>query len=434
METEAEYLRRKGREFELLNGLLDEPMSAVSVHGVQAVVQGKLALRARLLAQAFGGHPMLLETNIERDKRQTLGPWGLRYLYQRYELGIDGPSPYPCLRDDLAPALIQELHYFSSGMGAIAAVLMGLCRLCRVPPTVLALEDSYFETLQLLEWLPGSLRSRVLPCAERLAEACQAPRAAGEGPRVLLLDSIAAEDPSLVPGRLSPGAVDIVLYDSTCHEAGSDRVLAVAWAVDLLAVPVVMLRSHQKLDALGLEYGRMGSALFLTGPGHRAMLQDFVSRWATRSDKYAQVLGSALVPGFLPPFAGMPAFEELNRERIRHTVAANQRAAGRLARALPGLDLRTFHHGCFVTLRPPDPAGASKDALGATVMDLVALAAQRALPIRRATSFGFDFVALTVFPESGSDRSLLRVAFGDLPGSVVDACCELLVQGLVADG
>jgi hypothetical protein len=67
-------------------------------------------------------------------------------------------------------------------------------------------------------------------------------------------------------------------------------------------------------------------------------------------------------------------------------------------------------------------------------MDLVALAAQRALPIRRATSFGFDFVALTVFPESGSDRSLLRVAFGDLPGSVVDACCELLVQGLVADG
>src|SRR4051812_7505922 len=99
------------------------------------------------------------------------------YRYQRADLSVDGPLPYPVLPDEIG-ARVYQLAYSCSGMAAISGLLqaIGRGRNC----TLFLGAGSYKETLELVA--RSSPQVRILDSTGR----CEAGTSDG---RVLWLDS-----------------------------------------------------------------------------------------------------------------------------------------------------------------------------------------------------------------------------------------------------
>ena len=121
-----------------------------------------------------------------------------------------------------------------------------------------------------------------------------------EGEQILWLDA--------PPGqRLDAfSRIDLVVFDTTCFNRFSGRISrVVAWA-RRAKTPIILVRSHTKLDSLGIEYGRLGSAMFVgfpeISPAPAARLQQF----GRDVQELVRLLGSAALPAHFCPFSGSP--------------------------------------------------------------------------------------------------------------------------------
>jgi len=424
METLQEYLARKNRELAFLAACVRPDLPAPVATGLLEVPRLKQALRTAQIAQAVTAHPDLLETNVRPGRERRFEVFSLGYYYQRFDMNVAGPPIHPALTADDAPALIRAERYFSSGMGAISAALLALDALPEGPRRVLLPADAYFETLQLLRSLPRRLEVEPQATLADLRAALQA----APGGAVLYLDSIAAEDPAALLSDLRADALRLLVLDSTCYDRADPRLLAFAQAAEALALPALLLRSHQKLDHLGIEHGRLGSLVSLLPPQATAASHRLLRDLLAQADTLRRLLGSAAVPTFLLPYAADPAFLALNRERLELMADRNARAAAWLAARLPPGTVRAYHHGRFLTLTAASLGDLPQARLEEAVEELAATAAQEGLPARRAASFGFDFAALTVFPDLPTGHACLRVAFADHPWPVCEAICGLVLD------
>src|SRR5204863_975408 len=121
-------------------------------------------------------------------------------------------------------------------------------------------------------------------------------------PRILLLDSCTTAGAFERALTSVQPRLDLIVFDTTCFSSGSGRILwAMSWA-RTAAVPIVLLRSHTKLDSLGVEYGRLGSAVFahcsnVTG-------QRILQALLTEMQNAVRLFGSAALPAHFPPYVG----------------------------------------------------------------------------------------------------------------------------------
>jgi len=422
LESRSDYLLRKNAEIALLNGMLDQPLSSPPATSIDELLRGKLALRARQMCELLQRHPDLAETCFDAQPERRFGNYALSYLYQRFELIVDGAPIHS--QPDLS--LIRHERYFSSGMGALSAVLLALNELW--PKASLhMLQDSYFETLELLR-RPGvhfDLRCEATPRA--LLGALRRGRQSG-APRIALLDSICAEDPTAILAEAQPGVLDLLLADSTCYEANSPRILSLVRGAWRLKVPVVLLRSHQKLDYLGVEYGRLGSAVFLTSPLVPRAGQVLVRNLRRRSARLSRLLGNTALPMHLPPCAGDPSFTACNHERLALMERCNLAGGRRMQRALApaAIPVRIHHHGRFFTVEP-FPRSLGRAACERKLRQLADQASDQGLALRAAASFGFDFAALSICRLPPDERLALRVALPDFCQEDWLAVCDFLI-------
>jgi hypothetical protein len=70
----------------------------------------------------------------------------------------------------------------------------------------------------------------------------------------------------------------------------------------------------------------------------------------------------------------------------------------------------------FAVLVPPSLW--SETEVAGEAEQLAAAVARAGLSVRHAGSFGFDFVALEGFFDTGANQHLVRVAMADLPSSI----------------
>jgi hypothetical protein len=406
METVEAYLTRKHEELKLLNGCLRKPSVLSCPQSVTEVIRHKFQLTAALKAEHALHDWATTETAWAHPAQRESGPFKFSYDYQRADLDVQGPSFYE-LGDDTT----SETIYTASGMAAISAVLLASAHLID-KGDILVLPGSYGETQELIEGYARHLRLVRLPGKEASASRSSA--------RILLLDSAAPAVDFEAALRTDAPPVDLLIFDTTCFAASSIRIRRVInWARGH-GLPVVLVRSHTKLDSLGAEYGRLGSVTFV-GP-------ETIGSWAGRS-RLAQLpghvrdairlLGGAALPAHFPPYIGSHAYRELTGKRLAAILRNSRRSSRYFRTAVPDAteEIR-FAHGLYLTLKGAkrfDEATAQRAAA-----ELSEDLSRAGFPIRHAGSFGFDFAATEWFRNPATGRYSVRVAVPDLPSALWD--------------
>ncbi|MCK1515906.1 hypothetical protein IVB22_25770 [Bradyrhizobium sp. 190] len=414
MESVQAYLDRKHQELRLINDCLSHPLPLTCPRSVSEVIRHKFQLTAALKAEHALHDWNVTETAWAHPGQRRIGPFEFRYDYQRADLDVRGPSFY-----DVERSAIDTI-YTASGMAAISALLLASARVIG-KADILVLAGAYGETQELIEGYADRLRMITL---NHPLEEGAGPRSASS--RIMLLDSSASASAFDAGLRCTNAAPDLLIFDTTCFSSGSGRIRRVFRRARELAIPLVMVRSHTKLDSLGAEYGRLGSVAFVCwekNVSRRSKLKELPAE----ARNAVRLLGGAALPAHFPPYIGTPLYRELTNKRIA-AILRNSRRAGRyFATALSGLTAELhFVHGLYITLsseRPLD-AAAARQAAAEMSTDL----ARAGLPIEHAGSFGFDFAATEWFHNSTTDRYSVRIAVSDLPTAIWDDLTEAIAR------
>jgi hypothetical protein len=415
METMESYLERKYRELSLLGGCLASPLDLKPPDSVAAAIEQKFRLAGALKAERSLNAWAVTETARDSAHRSRSGAFEFNYGYQRADLSVRGPAIYTSLASPNGPDLHETL-YTGSGMSAMAAVLTALQRV-RGVPELLVPEGCYSETVELLDSFGKELR--VLAFDGWRAR----PRAGRRARRIMLLDS-SVRSGFFPPAALSAGDVDMVIFDTTCFWKNSTRIRRVIdWALQSGA-PMALVRSHAKLDCLGVEYGRLGSVVFAArlrdvAPARAAWIREVIDQ--TRES--VRLFGTAPVPAHFPPFTACEAYERCSVARVAAIIRGTRRMTRAISAALGDTRrVSSFQHGLYLTLSPAADLGVDevRDLAGNLSGELERMG----LPVRHAGSFGFDFVAIEWYHGSASSKNLVRVAAADLPPPLSDRIAE----------
>ncbi|HKG99453.1 MAG TPA: hypothetical protein VKB08_01845 [Bradyrhizobium sp.] len=233
--------------------------------------------------------------------------------------------------------------------------------------------------------------------------------------RILLIDFCSAHPLSFYQVQAS-APWDLLLFDTTCLPAKSGRVRRVLAIALTAGIPVVLVRSHTKLDSLGIEYGRLGSAVFLMPTrNNKVFRREWFEKLTQETREAVRLFGAAAVPAHLPPFAGDAIFERLNVQRTAKIIRNTRRLAQRLGAM--GILPRTYAHGLYITFS--GMSHSDLDCAKAAAKMLAEHLQNAGLPVRHAGSFGFDFVAIDSFVDAAG-RNTVRVAPADTPASIID--------------
>ena len=403
METIEAYLERKHAEIGLLNHCLKRPQRLARPRSVDTVITTKFQLTAMLRAEHALQEWNATETAWSASASPASGPFIFAYDYQRADLDVRGPSFY-----ELEHGCASETIYTASGMAAISSLLLASAPVL-AKGDILVLPGSYGETLELIERLVPDLRLVILklPLADALARAV--------APRILLLDSCVPAGAFEAVLRCEGSTLDLLVFDTTCFAGRSGRIRRVLRWARRCKIPVVMVRSHNKLDSLGAEYGRLGSAVFVGWRGQGAETnRAMIERLAVETRNAVRLLGGAALPAHFPPYMGSEAYWALTTKRVAAILRNGRHAARLFARELASLSAELhFTHGLYLTLRAVHPLDEASARQAAEVMshDL----SRAGYPIRHAGSFGFDFAATEWFHDATTDRYSVRVAVPDLP-------------------
>ncbi|MFL6791966.1 MAG: hypothetical protein ACJ8EE_12445 [Bradyrhizobium sp.] len=417
METLEAYLDRKHEELTLLNGFLGAPLALRHPVSVVEVIEQKFHVAAALKAEHALHDWALTETAWAHPGRLRAGPFEFSYDYQRADLEVRGPSFYQF--DNSAP--VNETIYTSSGMAAMSALLLAFARLMS-EANILVLPGSYGETLELIESHVRHLR--LIPLKSSPGElASPAGRL-----RILLLDSCTPAAAFEATLHCARPHLDLVIFDTTCFSTGSGRIRRVLSWARRWEIPIALVRSHTKLDSLGVEYGRLGSAVFVACEKRVATAkQERLKDLARETRNAVRLFGGAALPAHFPPYVGTKAYRALTDKRIAAILRNSRRTARYFASALAGSSAELhFAHGLYVTLAPKRMLDEKQTKQMAA--DLCGDLRKSGLPLRHAGSFGFDFGTAEWFRDTTHNRYVVRIAVPDLPTPLWDQVARAVVQ------
>jgi hypothetical protein len=415
MESSEAYLDRKHGELELLNGCLGSPLPLRRPASVNEVIAQKFHIAAALKAEHTLQDWALTETAWAHPGRVRAGPYEFSYDYQRADLEVRGPSFYEF--DGVA----RETLYTASGMAAISALLLASARVIS-EADILVLPGSYGETLELIENHARHLR------LVRLKRSPDEVAPSPGRPQILLVDSyMPAAVYEATLDCIKP-RLDLVVFDTTCFAAGSGRIRRVLRWADHWQIPLVLVRSHTKLDSLGVEYGRLGSAVFVRGKRRLGVAREnCLNELASKMRNAVRLFGGAALPAHFPPYAGTKSYRILTGKRIAAILRNSKRTARYFSSALPGSTAELhFAHGLYVTLA--SDRLADEQQARQVAAEMAAELGKAGFALRHAGSFGFDFGAAEWFYHSIGNRYAVRIAVADLSTALWDGVAQAVAE------
>jgi hypothetical protein len=403
VETTEAYLDRKYEELKLLNECLRSPLSLSCPQSIAEVIDRKFQLTASIRAEHELQDWTATETAWAPAGRGAAGPFEFKYDYQRADLEVRGPSFY-----EFGGEFTHDTAYTGSGMAAISALLLASARVLG-QAEVLVLPGTYSETLELIDGYARHLSKVILK--SRLEDTV----APVDGRRILLLDFCAPAGAFESFLRNTGEALDLLVFDTTCFAGGSGRIRRVLRWARQWKIPAVMVRSHNKLDSLGAEYGRLGSVSFVhPAKGVSLAGRSTIVELLSETRNAIRLFGGAALPAHFPPYIGTHSYRSLTNRRVAAILRNGRRSTQYFRSSLKGLIRELpFAHGLYVTLSGTQPLSETAARWAAAKMsdDL----GRTGLPIRHAGSFGFDFAAVEWFRDIAMDGYSVRIGVPDLP-------------------
>jgi hypothetical protein len=285
---------------------------------VTQVIEQKFQIAAALKAEHALHDWALTEIAWAHHGRLHAGPFEFSYDYQRADLKVRAPSFYQF--DDQTA---RETIYTSSGMAAISALLLASARVVS-EADILLLPGSYGETIELI----GSHARHLRMVSLQRSPSELASRVGRQ--RILLFDSCMPSAAFEATLHCTEPKLDLVVFDTTCFSSGSGRIRRVLRWARRWEIPVVLVRSHTKLDSLGLEYGRLGSAVFIAGEARMAAAKrKLLENLASEMRDAVRLFGGAALPAHFPPYVGRRAYRVLTDKRVAAILRNGRRMARR---------------------------------------------------------------------------------------------------------
>jgi hypothetical protein len=140
-------------------------------------------------------------------------------------------------------------------MAAISALLFALIPIV-VSAEILLLPGSYGETVELIDRFAHHLTPIEMTAPPFRAGSRTAAR------RIFLLDSCISATAFDAIFRWPSPDLDLIIFDTTCFSSSSGRLRRVIGWARQWGISLILVRSHTKLDSLGVEYGRVGLRCF----------------------------------------------------------------------------------------------------------------------------------------------------------------------------
>jgi hypothetical protein len=413
-ETTFGYWERKNDEVALLRDHLGIDGGSAIVT-VPDLVREKQHLRAQMIARFIVSHPHLTESNLGNAAMEVDGA-SLGFNYQRYDMSVRRKPFAPWIYPALASRRLCSLGFLcTSGMSAVTAVLTALDLIHGDARPLYLAPDTYFETRQFVHDYLYQLK----PVSELPAVLVRC--------GVVVLDSICHVDPLARLGTCALDAACAVVLDTTCYDVSALEIERVVERCRAAGAPCVLVRSHLKIDSLGLEYGRLGSIVIVLPrpcPGSRGRFVRYLRR---RIGDFLVKTGTGFSISSYFPLTSDPTFLRLNRRRNAVMRDNNLRCAAALAEIVhPRSEARivAYHHGRFLFLHTParDPSGRQAGALAHALLEAGICA-------RPAPSFGYDFTSITrLTGPSFLSGDNLRISLPDFSAEELELCIETIAR------
>jgi hypothetical protein len=376
------------------------------------------------------------------------------YDYDRAEIRYTASSPLasPYAWTASVGAEVQT-WYARTGMSAITAWLISTARIardagrrCTIFTNRLYHETAILFELARLEWV----EVRVLDDCHAITAAARA----AEAPAVVFLDSSRPDGDVGAVGRIlrdiDPERVGCVVWDNTCAPADAHP-FADGVRPDVLRTSLLLLRSHAKLDQLGLEFCALGSLALMSSPAPTDAARGFIDGLANYLPDALAVSGGCASPTTLRLLAALGLPEpELSATGNRALRAANALGAHLLRSALEPSGryvIEENEHRCFAEIHvldlpgPPDFGAPAVwgpwEGFDRLLTEVERHGAAVAVPIWKSASFGFHYTGLSWYPgedppfPGGERHTVLRPCFGMHDPEIIAQIVEILAEHLL---
>lgn len=432
-QTVCHYRERKLQEIEFLNNRLQHQLEIDRQASVAQMIETKLALSAAFLAESIQIHPDLRETNFHPYDSKIVGPYEMRWKYQSSDLAVENqPLLYGSLFEKAGTeSLLTELKYFGTGMGGLASLFLALDKVAVEPINLICVRDAYFQTLDILRNL--TTRLQLVPLAQsETPDASMQDQHLNAAKTVLFMDSIGEESHEFLLDLVPEHGIALVFFDTTCYLQNSRYTRDIANRILESRIPLVMLRSHQKLDAFGVEWGRLGSSFYVVPDSIDAQQREWILSLSRYHDWVSARIGSGALARSLIAYPLDDAYMALNDSRVEMARGNNQFVFRRLAETLDPERFRvvSFHHNLFGLLEVRGQTDIL--ALQALSRELVDVASDAGVPTTCAATFGFDMIAVDTFFDlgrgGGVGQPTIRISVSDLPTEMVETFCSAAVK------
>lgn len=364
----------------------DDVTEAVAHGGDREIATALWSLGSAVRGYRFEPHAPPLSYLEDADDPYGFGEYG--YLRN----GVAVPSGASWNQLYAHRGGMQHAVLASSGMSALTAAIVTnsnfgttLVRGTRV--------GVYYETMELFRYLDSDV------------EHCSLTPESVHG-RVIILDEL--------------GASGLETLTRLSEAGGLEGVVGIIWDTSLrpreafavpeeCKVPIIAVRSHVKLDQLGLEVAGLGVISFLLparmSPASLSWARHMIANIRPVMNVlglHANPLNSALAAHV------MQGTESLAVQRNELTRIANSTLHSTVSRSSPGAHLP--EHGFYCMFPLPIPKVEADQVVERMVVGLV----QDGAPVSRGPSFGLPFTTISAFPYDTSDpsagTSLIRVA------------------------
>jgi hypothetical protein len=402
-----EFWRRKVKELNFLESYTGSGYQHVPLSDLVSLRQQVSSLRKRLLIRQAEESAELSETSTVGPHRYLFFGKPVKYGYQRYdlervEIDWEGELYYIHSVGRFTDGLL-----LSSGMSAVAALFSTFAR--RGWTRVQFSPVPYYESQLLATRFFKSIR-----CNHALDGKFSA------DPDVLWLDTSSLIWPEF-PKQI--GSIRLLVVDTTCVEPDSSHIQRWINESERLNCPVILVRSHIKLDSFGMELGRLGSIVISASTDQSGDAVALMSELEQARSGFG--LGFTLIG--LYPWLGDPEFAQLTKQRtaairdvtnILGVALRNARKPSDQFEILPSIT-----HGLFLIIRTKLDVTSDEDAprevnpfAGFILSRKIAESCKRSnLPVLAAASLGLDQLTINDFVNIANGQHEVRIASADIP-------------------